>query len=107
MPNLELAVGQWNDYRDAAYRIDDASDWDWSRLSGAVNARAPRPFVHGYVSCDAMIGVELGHSCLHGKGPHCIKVCVTKKMNKAIWNEIDKLMGPTPERKSLSRNPEG
>jgi hypothetical protein len=43
--------------------------------------------------CGAMIDGELAHSCLHGEGPHHIKVCVTKKMNKAIWNEIEKLVG--------------
>ena len=60
-----------------------------------------------YVSCDAMIGGELGHSCLLGEGPHCIKVCVTKKMNNALWNKIERLVGPTPERNSLSRNAGG
>jgi hypothetical protein len=84
---------QWNDYRDAAYRIEDVSGWHWSDMSGGVNVVAPRPFIHACVWCDSMIAGELAHSCLHGKGPHRIKVCVTKKMNKKIWNEIQARAG--------------
>jgi hypothetical protein len=91
---------QWNDYRDAAYRIEDVSGWRWSYVSGGVNAPAPRPFVHAYVSCDGMIEGELAHSCAHRRGPHCIKVCVTKKMNKKIWSEIERLAGPAPQTRS-------
>lgn len=75
---------QWNDYRDAAYHIDDVSGWRWSDVSGGVNAPAPRPFIQAYALCNAMISGELAHSCSHGEGPHRIKVCVTKKMNKKI-----------------------
>lgn len=81
---------QWNDYRDAAYRIRDVSGWHWSDVSGGVNVAAPRPFIHAYVSCNSIIAGELAHSCSHGKGPHRIKVCVTKKMNKKIWKEIER-----------------
>jgi len=37
---------QWNDYRDAAYHIEDIEGWHWSTASGGVNASAPRPFIH-------------------------------------------------------------
>jgi hypothetical protein len=83
---------QWNDYRDAAYCIEDVAGWHWSDVSGGVGACAPRPFVHAYVWCNQMIEGELAHSCSHGQGPHQIKVCVTKKMNKAIWKEILRLV---------------
>ena len=50
---------QWNDWRSARYRASDIEGWRWDRFSGGVNAPAPQPFVHAYVSCDAMIGGDL------------------------------------------------
>jgi len=85
---------QWNDYRDASYLLCNVWDFHWSSTSGGVYARAPRLFVHAYVRCDQMISGTLAHSCEHGPGPHEIKVCVTKSMNKSIWPTIEKLVGP-------------
>ena len=72
---------QWNDYRDAKYRLSEVSNLHWTDTSGGVRARAPRDFIHGYVSCDGMLEGELAHSCAHGSGPHYIKVCIVKKAN--------------------------
>ena len=72
---------QWNDHRIATYRIADVHGLHWSEMSGGINARAPREFLSGYVLCDEMLGGELAHSCRHGRPPHQIKVCVTKKDN--------------------------
>jgi hypothetical protein len=79
---------QWNDWREATYRLSDIRGLHWTNLSGGVNAAAPKAFIHGYVWCDRMIAGELAHSCEHGKGPHEIKVCLVKKANKAIWPQI-------------------
>jgi hypothetical protein len=87
---------QWNDYREARYRLDDISDMHWTDVSGGVNARAPRKFVHGYVRCDGMIDGELAHSCRHGTGPHRVKVCITKKGNEPVWPKILERAGPAP-----------
>ena len=79
---------QWNDWRDAAYKISDVSGFHWSNISGGVLAPANRLYLHAYVWCDGMIAGELAHSCAHGQGPHRIKVCIVKKMNKEAWKEI-------------------
>jgi hypothetical protein len=89
---------QWNDWREAAYRLKDISDLHWSRASGGIYATAPQPFVHAYVWCDGMINGELAHSCQHGQGPHRIKVCLTKCSNKAIWPIIESLVGSKPKK---------
>jgi hypothetical protein len=81
---------QWNDWRFAEYRITDISGMHWDNVSGGVYARAPQHFVHGYVSCDAMISGEIAHSCRHGSGPHTVKICITKRGNE----------------KNLTRNPD-
>jgi hypothetical protein len=87
---------QWNDWREATYRLSDISELHWSRVSGGVYAPAPQPFVHAYVWCDGMINGELAHSCQHGLGPHRIKVCLIKSSNKDIWPIIENLVGPKP-----------
>ena len=54
---------QWNDpYKIAHYRLEDVWDLHWDWLSGGVCAPCPRPFIHGYVMCDAMIDRD---SCPH------------------------------------------
>lgn len=68
---------QWNNTLSAGYRLTDLSGPHWSDFSGGTQTRANRPYVHAYVLCDAAVEGEVAHSCLHGKGPHRIKVCVT------------------------------
>jgi hypothetical protein len=73
---------QWNDWRRASVHIEDISGLHLTDVSGGVNARAPRAFLHGYVWCSAFIEGEVAHSCRHGSGPHNIKVCVVQKDNE-------------------------
>jgi hypothetical protein len=83
---------RWNDrWRIAAYRISDISGLHWSKMSGGLMHRAPRHFLHGYVACDEKIGGKLAHSCKHGPPPHRIKVCITKKGNKAVFPALVKM----------------
>ena len=61
----------------------------WSEVSGGIKARTSRPFLHGYIYCNEIISGDLSHSCLHGPGPHSIKVCIVKKDNtKAVFDAI-------------------
>ena len=85
-----LVRRQWNDYRTARYRLDQIDGVHWDDTSGGVFSRAPRPFLHGYVSCDGMTGGQLPHSCEHGRRPHSIKVCIVKKDNRR--DVIEKLI---------------
>jgi hypothetical protein len=67
-------------------------------MSGGLRHRTPEPFVHGYVMCDAMIEGTLAHSCRHGPAPHRIKVCLTRKGNESVWNDVLAIVGPRPGR---------
>ncbi len=88
---------QWNDWRHAKYRLEDLEQPHWDNLSGGVMSVAPQYFLHGYVWCDAMLEGELAHSCAHGKGPHRIKVCITKIGNDpAIFKRLAETAGPKP-----------
>jgi ribosomal protein L31E len=85
---------QWNDWRHAQYRLSDISGLHWDDMSGGVQARAPRMFLHGYVLCDGMVSGELAHSCRHGPPPHKVKVCIVKKGNEDAWALILKTAPP-------------
>jgi len=79
----------FDDYRQAAYRLADLRGWHWSNISGGNRWKANRFYLHAYVMCDAMIAGELAHSCIHGDGPHKIKVCITKKGNESRWRDVE------------------
>lgn len=79
---------QWNDNRGAAFRLGDLERPHWSAVSGGVRVRANRAYVHAYVWCDAGVEGELAHSCLHGEGPHRIKVCVTAVTNGGVRSPL-------------------
>lgn len=75
--------------RQEIVRISDLEGVHWSRISGGVRAPAPRPFLSGYVKCDQVLEGGLSHSCMHGEGPHRIKVCVVKKDNtKEVYAKV-------------------
>ena len=80
---------QWNDYRQGTVRFEDLEEPHWSQYSGGVYTRANQPYIHAFVSCDAIFEGEVAHTCLHGKGPHRIKVCIVRKDNDpAIYAKI-------------------
>ena len=80
--------------RRAAYRIADVTGLHWASQSGGQRRRVTRPYLHGYVWCDAMITGVVGHSCRHGPPPHHIKVCITKIDNRRIWPELERAAPP-------------
>ena len=99
--NTEIVVvrRQWNDYRQAIVQFKNLHDVHWADTSGGVMARAPQPFLHGYMWCDDVIEGELTHTCRHGNGPHSIKVCVVKKDNNPqLVALLVEQAGPKPPR---------
>jgi len=89
---------QWNDYRVALYRIEDVTGAHWDQVSGGVQAKAPRYFIHAYVRCNGMVEGELPHSGLHaGPCPHTIKVVIVKKDNAPeVYRLFEQQAGPRP-----------
>jgi hypothetical protein len=90
---------QWNDYRNASYKLADIDGLHWTAYSGGVRQRAPREFLHGYVRCDAMLSGMVAHSGLHGPCPHRIKVCIVKSANPSTFAHLLELC-PPPEKPS-------
>lgn len=87
----------WKSSREGSVSLDKVGGLHWSRISGGVQSFAPQYFIHGYVSCD-MIDGEISHSCMHGTGPHSIKVVLVKKsQSKKVWEELMNVVGPKPK----------
>jgi hypothetical protein len=90
-PEFIFVRRQWSDSSLVAkVRLSDLSGFHlddrgggYGRDGGFGNV-APRPFLHAYVWCNAIVSGEVGHSCMHGPPPHHIKVCITKKDNTRI-----------------------
>ena len=84
---------QWNDWQKGKVLLEKLENLHWSRLSGGTQTRAPQPFIHGYALYTDIEG-EIAHSCLHGEGPHRIKVCVVRKdNNKEVLRRLLEIVG--------------
>ena len=86
----------WDDHRIGIVRWSDLGNPRWDMVSGGTQTRTPEPFVHGYVMCDKVWG-DIAHSCIHGPGPHNIKVCIVEKDNsRQVWDYLMKIVGSRP-----------
>ena len=89
---------QWKDWREAEVDFNDLRHFRWDDLSGGVQQRSPRPFIHAFVMCDKIKG-DIPHSCMHGEGPHSIKVCIVKRDNDhETFKKIKEIVGESPRR---------
>jgi hypothetical protein len=90
--NIVTIRRQWNHWMKGTVKIECLSGIHWDTISGGVQAAAPRPFLHAYVGCDALLEGEIAHSCMHGEGPHRIKVCIVKKDNdKQVFKQLESM----------------
>ncbi len=90
--NIEVYVRRHpNDWQTATYNLSDISGLHWDYVSGGVGRRTSHETLFGYVMCDGAVDGEVAHSCRHGRGPHNIKVCLMKGMNKDNWPAIAEL----------------
>ena len=86
----------WDDHRIGTVRWSELGNPRWDMVSGGTQTRTPEPFVHGYVMCDKVRG-DIAHSCIHGPGPHNIKVCIVEKDNsRQVWDYLMKIVGSRP-----------
>ena len=63
---------EWNGWRTAQVRLGALESIHWHQPSGA-----PKPLLHGYVSCEEIIAGNLQHDCA-GTPRHRLLVCVLK-----------------------------
>jgi hypothetical protein len=92
----------WNCRRIGDVRLGDIGDLHWARTSGGTGHRSPFVMMYGYVLCDRLVAGTLAHSCVHGDGPHRIKIVVVKKDNpKGIIAALMTPLGPQIPRATL------
>lgn len=101
VPKLNIRIRrQWNDWRIAEVDFSELYRLRWDLISGGGQIRSPQPFVYGYVWCNSIKG-EIAHSCMHGEGPHYIKIVLIKKDNLEVWPKILSIVGPKPEKRDI------
>jgi hypothetical protein len=64
----------WNGWRTGEVRLGDIQNVHWFQPS-----RAPRPLVHGYISCASIVRGDIPHDCHRSEAPHRLLVCVLKR----------------------------
>jgi hypothetical protein len=75
---------EWNGWRTASVRLSDIQEIHWYQPAGA-----PRPLVHGYVSCSSIVTGELPHTC--DVAPHRLLVCVLRvHASEAAYAELER-----------------
>jgi hypothetical protein len=75
---------EWDGWRTAEVRLSDLQDVHWFQPGGA-----PRPLVHGYISCGSVVRGDIPHDCDRTPAPHRLLVCVLKKHTAAgAYSEI-------------------
>ena len=83
----------WSDRgSEAVVRLRDLDDFHWDKQTGGdgrFGGVAPRPFIHAYVPCDALLEGEVGHTCTDEAAPHRIKVCILKQGNQALFPMLE------------------
>jgi hypothetical protein len=65
---------QWDGWHNAEVPLGRLRNLHWLQPP-----RAPRPLLHGYVSCASIAAGEIPHNCRQSDGPHRLLVCVLKK----------------------------
>jgi hypothetical protein len=77
---LVVVRSEWHVWRTATVALDDLSDVHWAHPPGA-----PRPLIHAYVYCTAILSGVLTHDCRATPAPHRLKVCVLRTCN---WRTV-------------------
>ena len=87
---------EWGDWKIGSIDFDDIIELKWGRIAGGTRKIMPKSLIQAKVSCDRIKG-EIGHSCMHGDGPHDILVCIVKSDNDPkIQKKLIEILGRQP-----------
>jgi hypothetical protein len=70
---LVVVQRDWNGWRKAMAPLAALEGVHWHQPPGA-----PRPLIHAYVTCDALVSGDGPHECVDGSTPHRLLVCLLK-----------------------------
>lgn len=71
--------------------LKEISNVSWRRKSGGIQQWTRYHFPYGIIRCTHILEGTVAHSGTHGPCPHDILVCVCKKDNKEIFDELLKV----------------
>ena len=86
---------EWNGWRSAEVRLNDLHDVHWFQPD-----RAPRPMIHGYISCASIVDGDIPHDCELTAGPHRLLVCYAELARRAGDQRLV-AANPMPARETL------
>src|SRR4051812_16871122 len=70
---LVQVQSDWDGWQTGEVRLSDLDGIHWHQPR-----RAPRPLLHGYVSCASIVTGNIPHDCDLSAGPHRLLVCILK-----------------------------
>ncbi len=71
---LVVVQRDWNGWRKAMTPVSALEDVHWHQPAGA-----PRPIIHGYVSCRDLVSGDVPHDCVGHPSAHRLLVCVLRQ----------------------------
>jgi hypothetical protein len=75
---------EWDGWQTAEVRLGNLQNIHWFQPH-----RAPRPLLHGYISCASITSGNIPHNCECTEGPHRLLVCMLKRHSApSVYAEI-------------------
>jgi hypothetical protein len=88
---LIMVRAAWNSREGVRVQLDALEDLHWRRPEGSR-----RSYIYASVWCSGELSGDLGHSCSRIEGPHRLDVCVTRRGNGLVYDELAARSGPRP-----------
>lgn len=85
------------DHKVGRVKFENLGGFRWDTTSGGANVYAGTIGLYAYMTCTDLEDGEIGHSGIHGKCPHDIKVYIPKGPNKKYYRFLAEEAGPKPE----------
>jgi hypothetical protein len=75
---------EWDGWQKALVRLGDLQNIHWRQPP-----RAPKPLLHGYISCANIVAGAIPHDCDASAAPHTMLVCILKRHSTpAVYAEV-------------------
>jgi hypothetical protein len=80
---LVMVRAEWNSREGVRVSLDMLEDVHWQQPAGTRRA-----YLYGSVWCSGELSGDLGHQCSRIEGPHRLTVCVTRRANALVYDEL-------------------
>jgi hypothetical protein len=85
------------DHKKATVKIENLRDFRWGTTSGGAQVYSGTIGLYADMTCTDLEGGEIGHSGIHTKCPHNIKVYIPKQENKKYYSLLAEKAKDRPE----------